>query len=326
MNVVVTGGAGYIGSHVCKELKRNNFNPIVIDNLSDGNKNFVKWGKLEILNIVSFRKVSKILKKYKPIGVIHLAGKISVAESFKNPKKYYLNNLKGSNNILECMINNKIKKIVFSSSASVYGKVKNKKIKESQQYKPISPYARTKVLFEKNLKKHAKLNNIDFVSLRYFNVAGNDKKNEIGECHNPETHLIPLAIKAALEKKELKIYGNNYETKDGTCIRDYIHVSDLARAHVLALKKILKVKSAKFINLGNGEGFSNLDIINKIEKILKLKINKRFVKKRKGDADKLISDITEAKKYLKWSPKLSNLNTILRTAIAWQKKLVQNIN
>ena len=321
MNIIVTGGAGYIGSHVCKDLKKNKFNPIVIDDLSTGHKKFVKWGPLEIADINSYKKIDKILRKYQPEAIIHLAGKINVGESFLNPKKYYLNNLAGSNKLLKCMIKNNIKKIIFSSSAAVYGNVKKNKIRENQKCNPTSPYAKTKMLFEKSLEKQSKLNNINFISLRYFNAAGADKDAKIGEAHNPETHLIPLAIEAGLKNRELKIYGTEYDTKDGTCVRDYIHVSDLANAHVLALKKILGLNiSNKFINLGNEKGFSVLEIIKKIEKILKLKIKKKFNENRKGDADKLISCINLARKYLNWSPKRSGLNNILKTAIKWHKK------
>jgi len=321
MNIIVTGGAGYIGSHVCKDLKKNKFNPIVVDNLSTGQKKFVKWGPLEIVDINSYKKIDKILKKYQPVAVIHLAGKINVAESFLNQKKYYLNNLIGSDKLLKCMIKNNIKKIIFSSSAAVYGNVKKNKIRENHKCNPISPYAKTKMLFEKNLQKQSKLNNINFISLRYFNAAGADRDAKIGEAHSPETHLIPLAIEAGLKNKELNIYGAEYNTKDGTCVRDYIHVSDLANAHVLALKKILRFNSCnQFINIGNQKGFSVLEIIKKIEKILKLKIRIKINKNRTGDTDKLISCNKLARKYLNWHPKRSGLNNILKTAIKWHKK------
>jgi UDP-glucose 4-epimerase len=320
MNIIVTGGAGYIGSHVCKDLKKNKFNPIVIDDLSTGHKRFVKWGPLEIADINSYKKIDKILKKYQPVAIIHLAAKASIAESFLNPKKYYFCNVIKSNNLIKCMIKNKIKKIIFSSSCSVYGNTNKIKIKENEKYKPLSPYALSKVLVEKNLQKQAKLNNVNFISLRYFNAAGADKETEIGEDHIPENHLIPLTIKAGLKKNELKINGTKYNTKDGTCIRDYIHVSDIADGHVKALKKILKLNSYKFINLGSGKGFSVLEIINKIEKILKRKIKIKFANNRKGDAARLVSSITLAKKYLKWSPKRSSLNNILKTAIKWHRK------
>ena len=321
MNIIVTGGAGYIGSHVCKDLKKNKFNPIVIDDLSTGYKNFVKWGPLEIADINSFKKIDKILKKYQPAAIIHLAGKINVAESFLKPKKYYLNNLVGSNKLLGCAIKNNVKKIIFSSSAAVYGNVKKNKIKENHECNPISPYAKTKMLFEKSLQKQSKLNHINFICLRYFNAAGADKNAKIGEAHSPETHLIPLAIEAALKNRELKIYGSEYNTNDGTCVRDYIHVSDLANAHVLALKKVLRFNiSNQFINLGNEKGFSVLEVKKKIEKILKLKIKTNIIKNRRGDTDKLISCNKLAREYLNWTPKKSTLSNILKTAIKWHKK------
>ena len=205
MNIIVTGGAGYIGSHVCKELKKNEFNQILIDDLSGGYKKFVKWGPLEVANINSYKKINYILKKYKPKGIIHLAGKISVEDSFLNPNKYYYNNLDGSLNLIYCMQKNNIKKIIFSSSAAVYGKTKSSKIKENTNKMPISPYAHSKLIIEKTLEKYKKFHNFSFISLRYFNVAGADKNLEIGEAHFPETHLIPLTFDAFYKKKIFKV-------------------------------------------------------------------------------------------------------------------------
>lgn len=321
-NVIVTGGAGYIGSHVCKKLYQERYNPISIDNLSRGNKTLVKWGPLYVQDIRDYQKIKKIINEHMPIGVIHLAAFAYVDESIRRPLMYYDNNIQGGFSLIRAMIDCDVKKMVYSSSCSVYGIPANVPISENCKLGPINPYGKTKLIFEQVLDDLANFGDLDYISLRYFNAAGADPEMETGELHIPETHLIPLAIKASInDSNPLTINGIDHPTSDGTCIRDYIHVSDLAKAHVLALKKLLlpeKYKSRN-INLGTGEGYSVFEIIRKIEELTGKQVNYIIGNRRKGDPPKLVADISLGKKYLKWSPELSDLESIIATAIDWDR-------
>ena len=316
-NVIVTGGAGYIGSHVCKILKKKKINPVTIDNLTNGYKSFVKWGPLEKTNLKNYNKLNRIFKKYKPIAVIHLAAKIESEKSVRNPINFYENNISDTITLLKVMEKNNVNKIIFSSSAAVY-KIKNKKNYEKDALKPSSPYGFTKLTVENLINDYSKNKELKYIFLRFFNAAGADSMLDIGERHKDETHLIPLAIDAAYKGKTLKIFGINYKTKDGSAVRDYIHVSDLANSHYLSLKYLLKKNSSQIFNVGFGKGYSVLQIVKLLKK--KLNIRYKITKRRKGDSDYLVSNISKIKKILRFRP-TNNIHSILDTAINYYKKI-----
>ena len=316
-NVIVTGGAGYIGSHVCKLLKKKNINPVTIDNLSNGYKSFVKWGPFEKTNLNNYNKLNRIFKKYKPIAVIHLAAKIESEKSVQNPINFYENNISDTITLLKVMEKNNVNKIIFSSSAAVY-QIKNKKNFEKDALKPSSPYGFTKLTVENLINDYSKNKKLKYIFLRFFNAAGADRMLEIGERHKDETHLIPLAIDAAYKGKTLKIFGINYKTKDGSAIRDYIHVSDLAISHYLSLKYLIKNNPSQIFNVGFGKGYSVLEIVKLLKK--KLNIKYKITKRRKGDNDYLVSNISKIKKILRFKP-TENIHSILDTAINYYKKI-----
>lgn len=316
-NVIVTGGAGYIGSHVCKILKKKYINPVTIDNLSNGYKSSVKWGPFEKTNLNNYNKLNRIFKKYKPIAVIHLAAKIESEKSVQNPINFYENNISDTITLLKVMEKNNVNKIIFSSSAAVY-QIKNKKNFEKDTLKPSSPYGFTKLTVENLINDYSKNKKLKYIFLRFFNAAGADSMLEIGERHKEETHLIPLAIDAAYKGKTLKIFGINYKTKDGSAVRDYIHVSDLAIAHYLSLKFLIKNNSSQIFNVGFGKGYSVLEIVKLLKK--KLNIKYKITKRRKGDSDYLVSNISKIKKILRFKP-TENIHSILDTAINYYKKI-----
>lgn len=321
--ILVTGGAGYIGSQIVKDLLENDFKVVVIDNLELGHEKALPMGKIE------FKKADfadrKILREIFSLStfeaVIHLAAYSEVGESVNNPEKYYKNNIENSKILLEEMIGAEIKKIIFSSSASVYGEPKKIPIRENDSAEPINPYGRSKLEFEKMLEHCNRAENLKFVSLRYFNAAGAELDGSIGEDHKHETHLVPLVLKAALgQEKEIEIFGNDYPTPDGTCIRDYIHVKDIANAHILALKELGKNGKSGFYNVGSGKGFSVKQIINEAEKITGRAINKVFKNRRQGDPAILITDSNKIKKELGWKPQYSDIKTIIGSAWKWHSR------
>ena len=318
--IIVTGGAGYIGSHTCKLLRQKGYDPITIDNLSTGHSSFVKWGELIKLDIKETDKLMELLKKINPIAIIHFAASSDVGESMVNPTKYYQNNVAGTISLLEAMQSNGLQNIVFSSSCAIYGIPSSDKIKEDSILNPISPYGNSKLIIEKILIDLSKLKKINFYSLRYFNAAGADDDLEIGELHDPETHLIPLAIKSGFNKDYiLKIFGSDFNTPDGTAIRDYIHVNDLAEAHYLSLENLLNEKKSDFINLGNGVGFSVMEIIDILRK-QGIKIKYETHNKRDGDPPKLLADNTKAAEVLNWAPSY-DIEKTLFSAHSWYKKI-----
>ncbi len=319
LSILVTGGAGYIGSHTVKALIKKGHNVVVFDNLSTGKRRLLHpYAKLIIGDILDKNAIKKTLKENKIDAVFHFAGLISMGESYKKPKKYYRVNLEGSKNLLQAMIESEVKKIVFSSSAGVYGNAKIIPIPEDHPKNPVNPYGETKWKFEQILSK---TKGINYVALRYFNAAGADPEAEIGEMHDPETHLIPIILDVALGKREyIEIFGNDYETKDGTCIRDYVHVSDLVDAHILALEYLIRGGKNTAFNLGSQHGFSNLEVVGAVQKITKRHIPIKIGLRRKGDSTVLIADSEKAKIELGWKPKMSDIKTIVRTAWEWHKK------
>ena len=315
--ILVTGGAGYIGSHTNKALNKAGYDTLVLDNLSCGYENFVKWGKFINCDFGSYDKLKNIFSSYDIEGVIHFAAFSSVAESVKYPAMYLKNNYKNTLNLLKVMKEFKINNFILSSTAAVYGNPEFTPIPENHPLKPINPYGKSKLLVEKALKKQ----NLDYVSLRYFNAAGCDFDLEIGELHVPETHLIPLTLDAAIGKSDsISIYGDDYNTSDGTCIRDYVHVNDLADAHIKALEYLIQGGNSNIFNLGNGHGFSVWEVINTCKKITDIDFNVTTSKRRLGDPDILVADFTKIKETLNWSPKY-DLDIIVESAWNWHKKI-----
>lgn len=319
--ILVTGGAGYIGSQNCKHLAHHNFIPITYDNFSEGNKYAVKWGPLVEGDIKDVDKLDAAIKKYKPKAVMHFAANALVAESVVNPKKYYENNVSGTISLLNVMLENNLKYLIFSSSCATYGNPIFSPITEEHPQNPISAYGKSKYMIEQILKDYDKAYGLKYISLRYFNASGADLDTEIGEDRKVETHLIPLAIDTALgHHSALNIYGNDFETRDGSAIRDYIHTVDLAEAHLKALYYILEQNLSMVFNLGSEKGYSVLEVVKEIEKLTQKKINLNFTKRREGDPAVLFANSFLAKKILQWNPKFSDLNTIITSAIKWHKK------
>jgi UDP-arabinose 4-epimerase len=318
--VLVTGGAGYIGSHVCKALSKHGYHPVVIDNLVYGHEWAVKWGPLVKGDIADRSIIDAAIKKHQPCAVIHLAAFAYVGESVENPARYYRNNIGGALSLLESMVENGIKKIVFSSSCATYGIPEMIPIKEDLPLRPINPYGHTKVMVEQMLQDFSAAYGLQYISLRYFNAAGADPDAEIGELHEPETHLIPNILKAAYgEIPAVTIFGDTHETEDGTCIRDYIHVSDLAEAHVLALSALDKKTTGPF-NLGTGKGHSVKEVVKAAESLTKRTIPFEIKPERAGDPPKLAADASRANDSLCWKPGLCAIETIVQTAIEWRLK------
>lgn len=316
MNVLVTGGAGYIGSVTVKRLQEAGVDVVVLDNLLYGHKNSINC-PLIITDLTNKDELFSSLKNYKFDAVIHLAAYALAGESMTNPSKYFYNNLQGGINLLEFMKEASIKYLIHSSSCSIYGTPKELPIKETSQKCPESVYGETKLMFESIISWYSKLYNLSYINLRYFNAAGASLDGKLGESHNPETHIIPVAIKCAIEGKKFRVFGNNYKTPDGTCIRDYIHIEDLAAAHIQVLKNLTSNNISNSYNLGTGKGYSNLEVIRMIEKVGKLKIYTEFTDPRPGDPPIIYADCDKAKKELQFWPKYSDLKTIIETAYKW---------
>ncbi len=318
MSILVCGGAGYIGSHVVLELIKKNYDVIVIDNLSNGHKEFLqKDARFYEGDIRDEKLVEKIIHDEKIDSVIHFAAFSLVGESMINPTKYYDNNVLATFSLLNSLRKNNVKKIIFSSTAAVYGEPQSIPITEDNPVNPINPYGETKIVIEKMLHWFDKAYGIKYVALRYFNVAGADETGQIGEAHNPETHLIPIILKAVRDNKTIKIFGNDYPTPDGTCIRDYIHVTDLAAAHILALEKLSD--QSKIYNLGNNKGLSVMEIVKTAEIVTGKKINYEIAPRRVGDPAILIASSEKIKNELGWQPKFCTPEKIISSAWNWHK-------
>ena len=319
--VLVTGGAGYIGAHACKALSRAGYTPIAYDNLVYGHRSAVKWGPLEEGDISDRRRLETVMREYKPGAIMHFAAYAYVGESVEKPSKYYCNNVAGTLMLLETMRSCGIDKIIFSSTCATYGMPEQIPIPEDHPQNPINPYGRSKLMVEWMLKDFAAAYNIKYVSLRYFNAAGADPGAEIGEDHDPETHLIPLVLDAASGKRaQIEIFGTDYETPDGTCIRDYIHVTDLADAHLLALEYLISGGNSDVLNLGNGNGFSVREVIAAALKITGCDIPYLESDRRPGDPPVLIGSSNRIKKKLGWRPLYDSLGAIIETAWRWHQK------
>ncbi|MCL4551161.1 MAG: UDP-glucose 4-epimerase GalE [Bacteroidetes bacterium] len=320
MRILVTGGAGYIGSHFVRMASKSNDEVIVADNLSRGHQESIPDGvQFKNVDIRDAEKISEVIRKHSPEAVVHFAAFAYVGESVEHPELYYQNNVVGSYNLIRAASENKVKYFVFSSTCSVYGNPGKVPISEEAQTNPINPYANTKLMIEMMLKDFQSAYGMKYVSLRYFNAAGADDSGEIGESHNPEPHLIPIVLEAACGKREkVSVFGNDYNTPDGTCIRDYIHVNDLSDAHIKALEYLANGNESTIINLGTGAGNSVMEIIKTAESITGKKIEFKISERRKGDPAILVADNTKALKILNWKPKYT-IDDIIRTAWNWHQ-------
>lgn len=320
MAILVTGGAGYIGSHAVLELIKKGYEVVIIDSLEKGHKDAILGGKLYIGNLRDEQLLDKVFTENKIDAVIHFAAYSLVGESVQKPDKYYENNLVSTMKLLNAMKKYNCSKIVFSSTAAVFGEPENIPILEDDRKVPTNAYGETKLSMERMLKWYDVAYGIKSVALRYFNAAGADVSSKIGEDHFPETHLIPLVISVALGKRDcIKVFGDDYDTEDGTCIRDYIHVTDLANAHILALEYLEKNNKSNVFNLGSGKGYSVKQVIDETEKITKTKINKEIAPRREGDPAILIASAKKAYEELGWKPKYNKLETIIESAWNFHK-------
>ena len=320
--VLVTGGAGFVGSHACKALSRHGFTPVVFDNLSHGHEDAVRWGPLERGDILDRARLDEVIAAQSPAAIMHFAAFIAVGESVTDPGKYYRNNVAGSLNLIEAARDHGLGAFVFSSTAAVYGIPDTVPIPESAAKQPINPYGETKWMVEGMLRDFGAAHGLKSTALRYFNAAGADPDGDTGERHDPETHLIPLALDAAAGTGQpLTVFGEDYPTPDGTCIRDYIHVTDLAEAHVAALQAMLGGAGSNVYNLGTGTGFTVRQVIEAVAQVTGRTVPHSFGPRRAGDPASLVADPAAANRDLGWRPKLSDLQSIVASAWAWHQKV-----
>jgi UDP-glucose 4-epimerase len=321
MKVLVAGGAGYIGSHCVRQLAAAGHEAVVVDNLVYGHRAAVASSiRLHDINLSDPAAIERVLVAEKPEAVMHFAAFAYVGESVSTPLKYYQNNVVATLNLLEAMIRHGIKKFVFSSTCATYGIPEKMPITEDSPQKPINPYGQTKLDVENMLKALAPATGLSFAAFRYFNAAGASEDGVIGEDHEPETHLIPLAFRAAQGlAPALQVFGNDYPTPDGTCLRDYVHVDDLSRAHIAAFAKLATPGAQHFYNLGTGKPTSVLEVIHAVEKVSGLKVPMKFAPRRAGDPPALFADASKAMRELNWTPKYQSIEPIIETAWRWHQ-------
>lgn len=320
MRVLVTGGAGYIGSHAVKALVAAGHDPVVYDDLSTGHREAVRSVPLIEGDVRDFERLAGAMARWEVEAVMHFAAKSLVGESMSDPAKYYDNNVGGGLSLLAACRECGVGRIIFSSTAAVYGEPAQTPITEAHPLEPTSVYGRTKLAFERMLADYSSAYSLEYAALRYFNAAGADPDGELGEDHDPETHLIPLVLDAALGKREaITIFGADYPTQDGTCIRDYVHVTDLAHAHVLALERLASGGGSGVFNLGNGQGFSVRQVIETAERVVGRPIPVREGARRPGDPAVLVASSERAKEELGWKPAYESLEAIIETAWAWRR-------
>jgi len=319
--ILIVGGAGYIGSHVNKLLSLNGYETVIFDNLEKGHKEAVRWGKLEVGDLSKISDIEAVFNKYPIDLVFNFAAYIEMGESVKDPEKYYYNNLVNTLNLLSVMRKHNVDKIVFSSTAGVFGIPEKTPIEENDRREPINAYGQTKFMIENVFKDYEVAYGLKYVVFRYFNACGADKDGEIGESHLPESHLIPILLETASGKREFfQLNGTDYPTPDGSCIRDYVHVEDLASAHLLGVKHLLSGGESQFFNLGSGSGYSNFEIIAAVKKVTGVDFEVKFGPRRPGDAPKLLASSDKIMKMLGWEPKYKDIESIVRTAWEWEKK------
>ncbi|MGN6775570.1 UDP-glucose 4-epimerase GalE [Rhizobium sp.] len=322
--VLVVGGAGYIGSHTCLDLANKGFKPVVYDNFSNGHREFVKWGPAEEGDIRDRARLDEVLAKHKPTAILHFAALIEVGESVKDPVSFYENNVIGTLTLLSAAQAAGVKAFVFSSTCATYGLPQSVPLDESHQQVPINPYGRTKYIVEQALADYDQYKGLRSVILRYFNAAGADFEGRIGEWHTPETHAIPLAIDAALGRRQgFKVFGSDYDTRDGTCVRDYIHVLDLADAHVRAVEYLLDGGDSVALNLGTGTGTTVKELLGTIETVSNRPFPVEYVGRREGDSTTLVANNDKARDILGWSPQY-DLTKIIQSAWNWHAKSNQH--
>lgn len=318
--ILVTGGAGYVGAHTCKALAAAGFLPVTYDNLSNGHRSLVRWGPFVLGDLAERARLLETLRQHRIAGIIHMAARIEVGESMRAPLSVYLTNVAGAINLVEAAVAASCRCFILSSTAAVYGLPQRVPIPEDHPLQPVNPYGETKLAVERLLGWAAQAHGLRYAALRYFNASGADPAGEAGEWHEPETHLIPLALEAGLGlRPPLKVFGSDYPTPDGTAVRDYVHVADLARAHVLALERLLAGGENLVANLGTGQGFSVLQILTAAGRLLGRPVPHALAPRRAGDPPVLVAEAALAERLLGWRPTQSSLETILATALAWHR-------
>jgi UDP-glucose-4-epimerase GalE len=320
LNILVTGGAGYIGSHACKTLAAKGYTPVSYDNLSRGNGWAVKWGPLEEGDVFDAVRLRAVLDKHQPAALMHFAAYAYVGESVTRPLLYYINNFGGSAALLRTIVDYRCIPVVFSSTCATYGVPERVPISEDHPQRPINPYGYSKLFVEQMLADLHVAYRLPWVALRYFNAAGADPGGEIGEAHNPETHLIPLVAAAARTGEAVRIFGADYDTPDGTCVRDYVHVSDIADAHVRALEHLLKGGKSCALNLANARGYSVKEVVAAAERVCGRPIRTEIAERRPGDPPVLIGDASQARALLGWQPARSDLELQIGDAWNWMTR------
>lgn len=318
--ILVCGGAGYIGSHINKMLNQQGYETVVFDNLVYGHKEAVKWGELIIGDLADTDALKELFDRYEFDAVFHFAAYAYVGESVENPEKYYFNNVSNTLNLLHAMKEHGVNKIIFSSTCATYGEAERVPITEDMPQNPINPYGATKLMVERIFKDYNKAYGLNFVVLRYFNAAGADPDGEIGESHDPETHIIPLVLDAASGlRPDVKVFGTDYDTSDGSCVRDYIHVTDLASAHLLALHHLEDGKPSDFFNLGNEKGTSVLEVVDSVRRVTGKDFIATIAPRRPGDPAKLVGSSRKAQEVLGWKPEYADIDTIVSHAWKWHE-------
>lgn len=322
MKILVIGGAGYIGSHMVKMLLSEGHDVLTFDNLSGGHRDAVLGGEFVLGDLDDQAEIDSVFAEHQPQAVMHFASFIQVGESVRRPDMYYRNNFSNTLNLLDAMVRHDVKHFIFSSTAAVFGEPEYMPIDEAHPTSPVSPYGRSKLMVEQVLADYDHAFGLKSVCLRYFNAAGADPECQLGERHDPETHLLPLILKVASGcRSEIQVFGRDYDTEDGTCIRDYIHIADLCSAHLLALKYLLSGGKSEKFNLGNGKGFSVQEVINAVEKVTGKKIKVVDAPRRAGDPARLVADAARAVEILGWKPVYADLDTIVAHAWAWESRL-----
>ncbi|RMH06035.1 MAG: UDP-glucose 4-epimerase GalE [Aquificota bacterium] len=322
MRILVTGGAGYIGSHMVKLLGERGYEVLTVDNLSNGNPWAVLYGRLEVVDLLNYKALEEVLLDFRPHAVIHFAAKVVVPESVQKPLLYYENNFYGTLNLLQAMKRAGVKYLVFSSTAAVYGVPKRVPVKEEDPTHPINPYGWSKLFAERAIRDFSHVEDLRFAILRYFNVAGADPEGKIGQVSKNPTHLILRASKTALGKLPyIEVYGTDYPTPDGTCVRDYIHVLDLCEAHLYALEYLMQGGESDVFNVGYGRGYTVLEVLQKVKEVSGKDFEVRYGPRREGDPPIIVADNTKIKKVLGWKPKYDDLGFIIKTALEWEKKV-----
>lgn len=320
-HVLVTGGAGYIGSHACKALAAAGYLPVSYDSLVHGHEWAVRWGPLERGDILNRARLDAVISSYRPIAIMHFAAFAYVGESVTDPGKYYRNNVAGSLSLIEAARDHGIEQMVFSSTCATYGIPERLPIRETTPQSPVNPYGTSKLMIERMLADFAVAHGLRSIALRYFNAAGADPEGEIGEDHDPETHLVPLVLDAAAGRRtSITVFGTDYDTPDGTCVRDYVHVSDLADAHVKAVQALEGGAASRSYNLGNGKGFSVRQVIDAAERVTGRTVPVELGARRAGDPAALVADASAAREGLGWRPRYGDLAEILRTAWSWHQR------